>query len=111
MGIALLLGIILRYNNKNDFSILNEEIKGYMKAYGVFVLLTIPSILVSDSLVESIKAFFDLWIWRYVIFIIIAVFIKRREYLVNMVAAFLAVSSAECLFTLVEVLNHIRADG
>ena len=111
MGIALLLGIILRYNNKNDFSILNEEIKGYMKAYGVFVLLTIPSILVSDSLVESIKAFFDLWIWRYVIFIIIAVFIKRREYLVNMLAAFLAVSSAECLFTLVEVLNHIRADG
>ena len=107
MGIALLLGIILRYNNKNDFSILNEEIKGYMKAYGVFVLLTIPSILVSDSLVASIKAFFDLWIWRYVIFIIIAVFIKRREYLVNMVAAFLAVSSAECLFTLVEVLNHI----
>ena len=111
MGIALLLGIILRYNNKNDFSILNEEIKGYMKAYGVFVLLTIPSILVSDSLVASIKAFFDLWIWRYVIFIIIAVFIKRREYLVNMLAAFLAVSSAECLFTLVEVLNHIRADG
>ena len=111
MGIALLLGIILRYNNKNDFSILNEKIKGYMKAYGVFVLLTIPSILVSDSLVTSIKDFFGLWIWRYVVFVIIAVFIKRREYLVNMLAAFLAVSSAECLFTLVEVLNHIRTDG
>ena len=110
MGIALLLGIILRYNNK-DFSISNEEIKGYMKAYGVFVLLTIPSILVSDSLVTSIKDFFGLWIWRYVVFVIIAVFIKRREYLVNMLAAFLAVSSVECLFTLLEVLNHIRTDG
>ena len=110
MGIALLLGIILRYNNK-DFSISNEEIKGYMKAYGVFVLLTIPSILVSNSLVTSIKDFFGLWIWRYVVFVIIAVFIKRREYLVNMLAAFLAVSSVECLFTLLEVLNHIRTDG
>lgn len=111
MGIALLLGIFLWYSNKTAFSILDEEIKGYMKAYGVFVLLTIPSILVSDSLVTSIKDFFGLWIWRYVVFVIIAVFIKRREYLVNMLAAFLAVSSVECLFTLLEVLNHIRTDG
>ena len=111
MGIALLLGIFLWYSNKKAFSILDEEIKGYMKAYGVFVLVTIPSILVSDSLVTSIKDFFGLWIWRYVVFVIIAVFIKRREYLVNMLAAFLAVSSVECLFTLLEVLNHIRTDG
>ena len=111
MGIALLLGIFLWYSNKTAFSILDEEIKGYMKAYGVFVLLTIPSILVSDSLVTSIKDFFGLWIWRYVVFVIIAVFIKRREYLVNMLAAFLAVSSVECLFTLLEALTHIRTDG
>ena len=29
MGIALLLGIILRYNNKNDFSILNKDKRIY----------------------------------------------------------------------------------
>ena len=110
MGIAMLLGIILWHNNKNSFS-LSEEIKGYIKAYGVFVLLAVPSVIFSDSPGASLKDIFNMWIWRYLIFVIIAAFVKRRDFLVNMLAAFLTVSSVECLVTLVQVLKHIKPDG
>lgn len=110
MGITLLLGIFLWHNNRKSFS-LSEEIKGYMKAYGVFILMTIPSVIFSDNPVTSLEDFLNFWIWRYVIFVIIAAFIKRRDYLVNMLAAFLTVSSVECLLTLVQVVFHMKPDG
>ena len=110
MGFSVLLGIILWHNNKENFS-LSKEVKGYIKAYGIFVLLTVPSLFFSDNPFESIQSFLHVWIWRYVIFVIIAGFIKRRDYLVNMLAVFLAVSSVECLFTVVEILKNIRPDG
>ena len=110
MGIALLLGIILRYNNKGSF-FLSEEIKGYMKAYGVFILLLVPSIAFSDKPAVSLKELFEAWIWRYAVFVLIVFFVKRREYLVNMLTACLTVISIESLFTLVQVMNHMSADG
>ena len=109
-GIAILLGLIFWYKYKDHLS-LPEEIKGYMKAYGVFLLLLIPSIIFSDDPADSLKAFFQTWIWRYSVFVLVVLFINRREYLVNMLTAFLTVSSVECLFTLVQVLNHMSADG
>lgn len=109
-GIAVLLGLILWQKNKNTIA-LSEEIKAYMKAYGVFLLSLIPSILLSDSPAMSLKDFFNEWIWRYVVFILIVVFIKRREYLVNLLTAYLTVMSVECMFTLVEIMNHMRPDG
>ena len=110
MGIALLLGIVLWHTNKNSFFI-SEEIKEYIKAYGVFVLLTVPSVIFSDSPGASLKDISNMWIWRYLIFVIIAAFVKRRDYLVNMLAAFLTVSSVECLVALVQVLIHTKPDG
>ena len=109
-GIMLLLGIFLWHNNQADCT-LSEEIKGYIKAYGVFVLLLVPSVIFSDSPLTSTAEFFRLWILRYVVFVTIAAFIKRRDYLINMLTVFLAVSSVECLFTLVQVLKHTKPDG
>ena len=109
-GVSLLMAFLLWYNYNESFS-LSKEIKGYMKAYGIFVLLLIPSIVFSSNPVASLKDFLNFWIWRYVVFVIIAAFIHRRDYLVNMLMAFLAVNSAECLYMLVEVLQHVRPDG
>ncbi len=109
-GVSLLLGFYLWYNYRNSIS-LSKEIKLYMRAYGVFLLLMVPSILFSDNPVISIKHFFHAWIWRYLVFVFIVLFVKRREYLVNMLTAYLAAISVECLFTLVQVMNHMSADG
>ena len=107
-GISLLLGIILWYKYRDNISLSNNEIKGYMKAYGVFLLLLVPSIIFSDKPAMSIKGFVHAWVWRYLVFVLIAVFINRRDYLVNMLTAYLAVSSVEFLFTLVEIITNMR---
>ena len=109
-GIALLLGLVLWHKNKESVSV-SEDIKGYMKAYGVFLLLLVPSIVFSDNAAASVKEFLRFWVWRFMIFAVIAVFVQRREYLVNMLAAYLSVSSIEFLFTLVEVLEKMRLHG
>ena len=106
-GVSLLLAFFLWYKHKESFS-LSDEIKGYMKAYGIFVLLLIPSVIFSGSPVTSIKAVLHFWLWRYVLFIVIVAFIHRRDYLDNMLTAFLAVISVECLYTLMQVLYHGR---
>ena len=109
-GIALLLGLMLWHKSKDNICV-SGDIKGYMHAYGVFVLLIVPAIVYSDNTAASVKEFFRLWIWRYVLFAVIAVFIRRREYLVNMLTAYLTVSSIEFLYTLVEVLKKMRHHG
>ncbi len=109
-GIALLLGLVLWYKNKESVSV-SGDIKGYMKAYGVFLLLLVPSVVFSDNAAVSVKEFFRFWVWRFMIFAVVAAFIHRREYLVNMLTAYLSVSSIEFLFTLVEVLKKMRHHG
>ncbi len=109
-GIAALLGLIIWHKNRGQISV-SGEIKAYMKAYGVFLLFLIPSVVFSDRPDMSVKEFFEGWVWRYAVFVFIAVFIKRRDYLVNMLTAYLTIMSVDCIFTLVEVLNHTRADG
>ena len=97
-GVALLLGIYLWYKNKNKVSI-SEEAKGYIKAYGVFVILTLPSVLFSEKPLMGLKEFLNLWFWHYIIFIVIIAFIKRRDYLVNMLTVFLYTTTIDCLLT------------
>ncbi len=109
-GVSALLGLILWYKNKNRI-VVSEEIKAYIKAYGIFLLFLIPSILFSDSPAMSIKELFSVWIWRFAVFVLIVVFIKRRDYLVNLLTAYLTVMSVECMFTLVQVLKYARLDG
>ena len=105
-GVALLLGLYLWYKNKNTVSI-SEEAKGYIKAYGVFVILTIPSILFSEKPLMGLKEFLNLWFWHYIVFIVIIAFIKRRDYLVNMLTVFLYLTTIDCLLTAPQSLLHL----
>jgi len=100
-AIALLLAILLWRNGKDNLS-LSEDIRGYMKAYGVFLLCMVPSLIFSDSPAVSIKSYFGMYIWRYMPFILV-IFIRRREYLVNLLTA-----SVEGIFALVQVMKHVN---
>ena len=53
-GVSLLLAFFIWYNHKDSLS-LSEEIRGYMKAYVIFVLLLIPSVVFSVKPIASIK--------------------------------------------------------
>ncbi len=102
-GIVLLLGLYLWYKNKNTVSI-SEEAKGYIKAYGVFIILVIPSILFSEKPLIGLKELLNLRFWHYIVFIVIIAFIKRRDYLDNMLTAFLYTTTIDCLVTVPQYL-------
>ena len=105
-GLALLFGLILIYKERRNLS-LPAGTKGYCIAYFVFVLSTLPSALFSGDIAKGMHEFFQMWIWRYVVFLLILFCIRRRDYLVNMLTVFTAVFGIDCFLTLIQVLFHL----
>ncbi len=106
----LLCGIYLWFVGNRKFTV-SSEIKGYIKAYIIFSLLVIPSIVFSDNPQTGIEEFFHMWIWPYVPFITIILFISCRDYLVNMLSVFFLFSGVECLCALVQSFKYARGWG
>lgn len=109
-GLALCFGFYLWLKRRKSFHI-SQESWGYIKVYGVFVLLTIPSILFSDNPLLGIEAFFRMWVLQFTAFIAIVTFIQRREYLVAMLSAFLIFSGFDCFMALIQFLMHLISDN
>ncbi|MBR4909245.1 MAG: O-antigen ligase family protein [Acidaminococcaceae bacterium] len=111
-GLALLLVLYLWRQNKYSLN-LSDEAKGYMKAYLIFILLMIPSVFVSDKPLVSLKEYLNFVVWRYgnIIFIAIMAFIKRRDYLVNMLTALLLTTIVDCLLTVPQSLLNMGPAG
>lgn len=111
-GLALLLVLYLWRENKYRLN-LSDETKGYIKAYLIFILLMIPSVFVSEKPLVSLKDYFNFVAWRYgnIIFIAIMAFIKRRDYLVNMLTALLLTTIVDCLLAVLQSLLNMRPGG
>lgn len=107
-GLALLLALYLWHQNKHSLN-LSDEAKGYMKAYFIFILFMIPSVFVSDKPLVSLKEYLNFVVWRYgsIFFISIMAFIKRRDYLVNMLTALLLTTTIDCLLTVPQSLLNM----
>ena len=112
-GIAVLLAILLWRNGKDNLS-LSKDIRGYMKAYGVFLLCMVPSLIFSDNFAVSAKAYLGMGVWRYMPFVLV-IFIRQREYLINILTSYMAIASVDCMFALAEVIKsgnqNFRAVG
>lgn len=111
-GLALLLVLYLWHQNKYRLN-LSDEAKGYMKAYLIFVLLLLPSVFVSDKPLVSLKDYLNFIVWRYgnILFIAIMAFIKRRDYLVNMLTALLLTTTIDCLLAAPQSLLNMGQGG
>jgi len=102
--ISILLGLVLWYKYRH-FS-LNRESKEYAMAVLIFFASLIPSIIFSESIVDSAKSFVNDFIYRFFVFILILGFIKKREYIVNMLTAFIGVTCIDCLVALYQLLTN-----
>lgn len=111
-GLSLLLVLCLWRQNNYKFN-LSDETKGYIKAYLIFILLMIPSVFASDKPLVSLKDYLNFVVWRYgnIIFIAIMAFIKRRDYLVNMLTALLLTTTVDCLLTVPQSLLNMGHGG
>ncbi len=104
--LIFLWGVFLWFNYKKNVSLSSDTI-GFLKAYGIFAISVIPSILLSDNLHTGVEVFFHMWIWPYVPFVVIIAFINRRNYLVAMLTFFYLFFGVECMYTLVQVMKHL----
>lgn len=93
-GLALLMGILLFFRQGRQLHMEGESKKYYLAALAFFAS-TLVSAIGAVNPGAVVKEFFNMWIWRSVIFVLIAAFIRRRDYLVNMLAAYLAVMGLE----------------
>lgn len=105
-GLALVLGIILLYKERTYLAF-PEGTKGYCIAYGIFVLSTLPAAVFTGDISRGMHEFFQMWLWRYVVFLLVLFCIRRRDYLVNMLTVFTAVFGIDCFLTLIQVLFHL----
>lgn len=105
-----LFGVLLWIKYKKNISV-SDEIKEYMKAYAVLAFCTIPSIVFSDNPSVGVQEFLNMWIWPYVAFVVIAALISRRDYIVEMLTAFLVFSGADGLYTLVQLITNTATDN
>lgn len=111
-GLALLLTLYLWRQNKYSLN-LSDEAKGYMKAYLVFMLLILPSVFIPDRPLEGLKEYFNFVGWRNgnILFVAIMAFIKRRDYLVNMLTALLLTTTVDSLLAAPQSLLNMGHGG
>ena len=100
----LLLCLFLSLFYKKQIRPLAEEINGYIKAFFVYFLCIIPSILFSDKPFSSFLMFF-FSLFQYGCFIIIILFVRRKKYLVTMLAAYFLFCGLDCMWTMVQLIS------
>ena len=106
---GVLLWLFYYYHKKSIY--LSADTKGYIKAYGMFFLLVLPSVFLSENTQTGIGDFFHIWVWPYIPFLAIISFVNRREYLVTMLSVFFLFCGVEGMYTLVQVMEHLLPDN
>jgi len=72
LGLALLTFFIILYDrHKQGLPLFKKEYLPYYKIYGIFLLLLIPSVLFAGTLKISFKNFMEMWIYRFMPFVLV----------------------------------------
>lgn len=80
LGIAVLLFFISVYKHKID---INKKFKGYYFAIAIFVFTMLLSALFSGDIVYGLNRWADMWIWRFMPFIVITTMITEPNKSLN----------------------------
>lgn len=80
LGIAVLLFFISVYKHKID---INKNFKGYYFAIAFFILTMLLSALFSGDIVYGLNRWADMWIWRFMPFIVITTMITESNKSLN----------------------------
>ncbi len=112
LGLAALLGLYLWWKNGKRFD-LSPASRKYMKVCLIFFLLTLVSMVDVDNKKHIFSSFFNTWIIRFAFFFLIVAFVKRKEYLLRMLSAFLVIFSWDCFTACYQffVLHKARGNG
>ena len=105
-GLVLLLGGILWYTQRKTVRI-DSETKGYIRALLIFAITVLPSAIFGGNIRVGLREFLQMFVWRFVVFLPVLLFVKRRNYFINMLTAYMVVFGVDCLLTLVQVIYKL----
>ena len=76
----------------------------YHKIYGLFMLFIAFAVPFSIDITESIVVFGEIFIWRYLLFVIVLACINNKQALINIVIAFMAYFSVNSVISVYQVV-------
>lgn len=74
LGLSTIALLIFWYKNKPQ---INDRFKGYYIAYGLFLFGMFLSAIFSGDLWKGVRTWADLWIWRWMPFVIVTIIISE----------------------------------
>lgn len=90
--LALLVFLCLLFQRKRAelsiFPLLDEGVKGYYKAMGIFILSLLPSALFAGDAVGGVGFIMEKWVYRWLPFFAITLFVRDKQTLLKMLAAY-----------------------
>lgn len=96
LGLATALGLYLWWKNGKQLN-LTDIARKYIKVAYIFFFATLVSIIDVDNKLYVLQNFFSIWVWRFMVFVLIVAFVKKRDYLLKILASFFVIFSIDCL--------------
>ena len=95
LALATVIGLYLWWKNEKQLA-LTDTAQKYIKVSYIFFFATLISIIDVDNKLYVLQNFFGTWVWRFMVFILIVAFVKKREYLLKILASFFVIFSIDC---------------
>lgn len=85
--IAILLSIFYIWKHRHDLYI-PSYVKKYSKTFALMLLLLLPSAVLTNNIAVGLPEFINVWLWRILVFFVIALCIRDKKTLFTMLAVF-----------------------
>lgn len=105
-GIAIVcfLGLLYMAYEKGDLQERVQNFKPYYKVIGFMIICYIPAVIFSVDIKTSIKAFFEMWIYRLMPFYMVTLFLQNKNWLQKIIMIFIVATCLDCLVAAGQVL-------
>ena len=109
--LSILLFLYLLYKSKKDdvnlLGNIADDVKSNQKMLFILIASMLPNILFSYDIKDSVKCFFDMWVYRLIAFFIITTFVKDKKLLLKMLLAFLFAELVESVFVTYKAMQGV----
>ena len=105
LGLAL-AGVVYSLYSKHKIgeTLMATEYKVYYKSYAFFLICLLPSVLFAGQFNVSIKNFFEMWIYRFMPFVIVTCLVRDKQFLKKCLLGILCYISFDSTVSFVQML-------
>ena len=103
-AVSIALGLYMWHKQGKLY--FSENAKKYLIIYLVFIVSLLPSVICSGDILRSFGEFFSMFCHRMFIFVLIVCFIRKKEYIINMLRAFMFTTCIDCLVAGYQLARH-----